>query len=270
MTVTPGRGGERWPEAGSGNGFDRDNGDREPTGPVIRDRRRIDPVTGAVREPREAAAPATPPPETVESLAARVAELEASLAERTADLQRLQAEYVNYKRRVDRDRDVVRDSAVVSVLSQLLPVLDDIGRAREHGELEGGFKAVAESFERIVTALGLERFGEAGDVFDPHVHEALMHSYSEDVDVPTAQLVVQDGYRFRDRIVRPARVAVAEPAGEVAAEVSDRDPRAEDRSEAGPLAEGEGPAAPRAEAADPEPAELMEAPGDATGDEPSS
>ena len=219
MTVTPGRGSGRWPDAGSGNGFDRDPGDREPTGPVIRDRRRVDPVTGAVREPREAAAPAAPPPDSPESLAARVVELESTLAERTADLQRIQAEYVNYKRRVDRDRDVVRDSAIVSMLAQLLPVLDDIGRAREHGELEGGFKAVAESFERIVSALGLERFGEPGDVFDPHVHEALMHSYSEDVDVPTAQMVLQDGYRFRDRIVRPARVAVAEPKTEGEADV---------------------------------------------------
>jgi molecular chaperone GrpE len=156
----------------------------------------------------------------VESLAARVVELESSLAERTADLQRLQAEYLNYKRRVDRDRDFVRDSAVASALGQLLPVLDDIDRARDHGELEGGFKAVAESFERIVTSLGLERFGEVGDPFDPHVHEALMHSYSPDVDAPTAQMVVQPGYRFRDRVVRPARVAVVEPVSEVAAEES--------------------------------------------------
>jgi molecular chaperone GrpE len=214
VTATPGSGGGR----GAGNGFDRDPADREPPGPVIRDRRRIDPVTGAVREPKESAAPAGPAPDTVESLTARVVELESALAERTADLQRLQAEYVNYKRRVDRDRDMVRDSAVASVLGQLLPVLDDIGRAREHGELEGGFKAVAESFERIVTSLGLERFGEAGDPFDPHIHEALMHSYSQDVEVPTAQMVLQDGYRFRDRIVRPARVAVAEPEVETAAE----------------------------------------------------
>jgi molecular chaperone GrpE len=224
VTATPERGGGRptgqWPKTGSGNGFDREPGDREPTGPVIRDRRRIDPLTGAVREPREAAAPAATPADTVESLAARVVELESSLAERTADLQRLQAEYLNYKRRVDRDRDFVRDSAVASALGQLLPVLDDIDRARDHGELEGGFKAVAESFERIVTSLGLERFGEVGDPFDPHVHEALMHSYSPDVDAPTAQMVVQPGYRFRDRVVRPARVAVVEPVSEVAAEES--------------------------------------------------
>jgi molecular chaperone GrpE len=260
VTATPGggggRGAGRWPEAGSGNGFDRDQGDREPTGPVIRDRRRIDPVTGAVREPREAAAPAGPPPDTVESLAARVAELESALAERTTDLQRLQAEYVNYKRRVDRDRDVVRDSAVASVLSQLLPVLDDIGRAREHGELEGGFKAVAESLERIVTGLGLERFGKAGDPFDPHIHEALMHSYSQDVEVPTAQMVLQDGYRFRDRIVRPARVAVVEREVEAAAEVSQEAPNEE----------GVGDSVAPAEQADVPP----DTAGDRSADEPAS
>jgi molecular chaperone GrpE len=221
VTATPDRGGGRapggLPRTRSGNGFDREPDDREPAGPVIRDRRRIDPITGAVREPREAAAPA-PQRDTLESLAARVAELEAALAERTADLQRLQAEYVNYKRRVDRDREVVRNSAVASALGQLLPVLDDIDRARDHGELEGGFKAVAESFERIVTGLGLERFGEVGDPFDPHIHEALMHSYAPDVEVPTAQMVLQPGYRFRDRIVRPARVAVVEPEIEVGAE----------------------------------------------------
>jgi molecular chaperone GrpE len=259
VTATPGSGGGRgsgrWP-AGSGNGFDRDPADREPTGPVIRDRRRIDPVTGAVREPREAAVPAGPPPDTVESLAARVAELESALAERTADLQRLQAEYVNYKRRVDRDRDVGRDSAVAHVLSQLLPVLDDIGRAREHDELAGGFKAVAESFERIVTGLGLERFGKAGDAFDPHIHEALMHSYSQDVEVPTAQMVLQDGYRFRDRIVRPARVAVVEPEVEPSTEVGQG---ATDETGAGDSAE---------------PADETDAPthtaGDRSADEPAS
>ena len=93
--------------------------------------------------------------------------VEKELAERTADLQRLQAEYVNYKRRVDRDREVVRDTAIANVLTALLPVLDDIGRAREHDELHGGFKAVAESLERTVNGLGLKPFGEEGDEFDP-------------------------------------------------------------------------------------------------------
>jgi molecular chaperone GrpE len=135
------------------------------------------------------------------------------LADLTGDLQRLQAEYLNYKRRVDRDREAVRDTATAAVLTSLLPVLDDIGRARDHGELVGGFKAVAESFERIVGGLGLEAFGVEGDEFDPRIHEALMHSYDDNVDQPVAKAVLQVGYRFGDRVVRPARVAVVEPAG---------------------------------------------------------
>ncbi len=137
--------------------------------------------------------------------------LAAQLAERTADLQRLQAEYVNYRKRVERDRLAVREQALANVLSALLPVLDDIGRAREHGELTGGFKSVGESLETIATKLGLESFGAAGDPFDPRVHEALMHSYSPDVTEPTAVQILQPGYKVGDRIVRPARVAVAEP-----------------------------------------------------------
>jgi len=97
------------------------------------------------------------------------------------------------------------------VLSALLPVLDDIDRARAHGELEGGFKAVAESLERIVATLGLERFGTAGEPFDPRIHEALMHDYADTVDGPTASAILQPGYRVGERIVRPARVAVTEP-----------------------------------------------------------
>ncbi len=194
--------------------------------PVFRDKRRIDPETGQVREPQHAV-PSTPEPadtgggpgsEQTSSAgpgapapAEEPNELEAELAERTADLQRLQAEYVNYKRRVDRDRQVVKDTAVASVLTALLPVLDDIGRARDHDELTGGFKAVAESLERTVGGLGLEAFGAAGDPFDPRVHEALMHHYSDEVSEPVAQTVLQVGYRLGERIIRPARVAVVEP-----------------------------------------------------------
>ncbi len=137
--------------------------------------------------------------------------LAAQLAERTADLQRLQAEYANYRKRVERDRLAVREQALANVLSALLPVLDDIGRAREHGELTGGFKSVGESLEAIAAKLGLESFGDAGDSFDPRVHEALMHSYSPDVTEPTAVQILQPGYKVGDRIIRPARVAVAEP-----------------------------------------------------------
>ncbi|HYJ66995.1 MAG TPA: nucleotide exchange factor GrpE [Nocardioidaceae bacterium] len=141
-----------------------------------------------------------------------VSALKAQLAERTADLQRLQAEYLNYKRRVERDRDLVREGATANSLTALLPVLDDIDRARDHGELEGGFKAVAESLERAVGALGLERFGKPGEEFDPRVHEALMHDYADDVDTVTAQTILQVGYRVGERILRPARVSVVEPA----------------------------------------------------------
>ena len=190
--------------------------------PVFRDKRRIDPETGQVREPRPPA-PSQPAPsdeggtqvtDAAVTPSAEVSELEATLAERTADLQRLQAEYVNYKRRVDRDREVVKETTVAAVLTALLPVLDDIGRAREHDELSGGFKAVAESLERTVTGLGLETFGAEGDPFDPKIHEALMHRYSDDVTEPVAQAVLQVGYRLGERIVRPARVAVVEPEQE--------------------------------------------------------
>jgi molecular chaperone GrpE len=133
------------------------------------------------------------------------------LAERTADLQRLQAEYANYRKRVERDRQVVREQAMASVLSELLPVLDDIGRAREHGELSGGFKSVADSLESITSKLGLTTYGENGDPFDPTLHEALMHEYSSDVFEPTCVRILQPGYKVGDRIIRPARVAVAEP-----------------------------------------------------------
>jgi molecular chaperone GrpE len=136
---------------------------------------------------------------------------EQQLAERTADLQRVTAEYANYRKRVERDRAAVREQAVANVLSGLVPVLDDIGRAREHEELVGGFKSVAESLEAAVTKLGLESFGEDGEPFDPKVHEALMHSYSPDVTEPTCIKILQPGYRVGERILRPARVAVAEP-----------------------------------------------------------
>lgn len=163
-------------------------------------------------------------PETVDETAAQAdAEVEADLGDAqrlvaglTEDLQRLQAEYVNYKRRVDRDRDLVLQNAKFSVLSALLPVLDDLDRAREHGELEGGFKAVADSLERIVAAQGLVKFGASGDEFDPRLHEALMHAHSKDVTTTTCQDIVSAGYKIGDRVVRPARVTVVdpEPAGE--------------------------------------------------------
>ncbi len=199
--------------------------EQEPadTGPIVRDKRRIDPETGAVRE--QPAPPQADPADAgsdggVDGAGAGGAslapltpeeELERAVAERTADLQRVQAEYANYRRRVDRDRAVVRDTAVGNVLTNLLPVLDDIGRARDHGELEGGFKSVGEALESTVERLGLVRFGTAGDRFDPTVHEALTSSTSAEVTEPTCLEVFAPGYRIGDRVVRAARVAVVEP-----------------------------------------------------------
>ena len=129
----------------------------------------------------------------------------------TNDLQRLQAEYQNYRKRVDRDRALTNELAVAAILVELLPVLDDLDRAREHGELEGGFKSVAEQIERTVEKLGLVKFGEAGAPFDPQIHEALMHLTSADVKEAIASQILQPGYKLKDRVLRPARVAVTDP-----------------------------------------------------------
>lgn len=195
--------------------------------PVVRDKRRVDPLTGEVRDQ----APAQPPaaeaklPEAKlaepdlfepELLEAELAELDTDLAaERLADLQRLQAEYVNYRRRVERDRDVARDAAVAGVLDSLLPVLDDVHLARQHGDLEGGpFAAIADKLAAVLGRHGLSSFGEVGEAFDPSVHEALMHTQAElaqGTTVTTVVQVLQPGYRSGERVLRAARVAVADP-----------------------------------------------------------
>jgi molecular chaperone GrpE len=146
----------------------------------------------------------------VDEVRGDIERLEADLAERTADVQRLQAEYVNYRRRVDRDRDVARELAVGTVLGELLTVLDDIDRADEHGELVGGFRSVADTLVGTLTKLGLDRYGEVGDAFDPTIHEAMTHELSPDVVQTTCIRVYQPGYRLGERILRPARVGVAE------------------------------------------------------------
>ena len=236
------------------------NAPEEPTGPVIRDNRRIDPVTGqpkrgkhAASQPAgtasagrpggagsgnagpggagsggpgaakrggsdqpEAAAAAPNPTATPAGTPAaepstEATELRAQLAERTADLQRLQAEYANYRKRVDRDRATVREQAVASALTELLPVLDAINQANEHGELSGGFKSVADSLQGAVGKLGLASYGQRGDAFDPKIHEALAYSDSPDVTEDTCVDIFQPGYKVGERILRPARVAVAAP-----------------------------------------------------------
>jgi molecular chaperone GrpE len=150
----------------------------------------------------------------VDDVAGRLVALELELAERTADVQRVHAEYANYRKRVDRDRDLVRDNARVELLTELLTVLDDIDRAEAHDELVGGFRSVGEGLRTTVSKLGLERYGVAGEPFDPVVHEALTHTLSNDVVEPVCIEVFQPGYRIGERIVRPARVAVAEPQTE--------------------------------------------------------
>ncbi|MER7756418.1 nucleotide exchange factor GrpE [Kitasatospora sp. NPDC097643] len=160
-----------------------------------------------IKAAEEAAAGGADAASSSEELAAAKREA----AERTADLQRLQAEYQNYRKRVERDRLTVREIAVSNILESLIPVLDDIGRAREHGEVTGGFKSVAESLETVVAKLGLQQFGKEGEPFDPTMHEALMHSYSSDVTEDTCVQILQPGYRIGERIIRPAMVAVAEP-----------------------------------------------------------
>ncbi|MCW2680265.1 MAG: co-chaperone GrpE [Frankiales bacterium] len=182
--------------------------DIDPDRVVIRDKRKLDPESGEVREP--AATPASeaaePEPE-VDAAPDRVAEL-------TADLQRVSAEYANYRKRVERDRVAVVEMATAGLLSGLLPVLDDIDRAREHGDLSGPFAAVASSLEQLTARLGLEQFGEAGEPFDPSVHEALMQAEPDaSATVATCAAVLQKGYRLTGgRVLRPARVSVAEPA----------------------------------------------------------
>ena len=136
------------------------------------------------------------------------------IAELTADLQRVQAEFSNYRKRVERDREAVRDAVVAKTLSELLPVLDDIGRARSHSELEGGFKSVGEALEATVARLGLVAFGQPGDEFDPMRHEAIAHEHSADVQTSTCVAVFQPGYEFAGQVIRAAIVSVADPASE--------------------------------------------------------
>ena len=132
----------------------------------------------------------------------------------TNDLQRLQAEYANYRKRVERDRSVAHEMAIGAVLTELLALLDDVDRAEQHGELTGGFKAVADQLNSITSRIGLEKYGSEGEAFDPQIHEALMHETSSEVAIATASKILQPWYKYKERILRPARVAVTDPAGE--------------------------------------------------------
>jgi molecular chaperone GrpE len=186
---------------------DNDPGVTEAEGVKITDKRKLDPETGAPRSPSgEQETPVSEQDVANDS----VVELD-PVAELTADLQRLQAEFANYRKRVERDRETTRDLVVSNTLAELLPVIDDIGRARTHGELEGAFKSVGEALESTVTRLGLKPFGAPGDEFDPTKHEAISHEYSADVSSSTCMNIFQPGYEFNGKIIRAAIVSVADP-----------------------------------------------------------
>lgn len=200
---------------------------------VIRDKRRIDPNSGEVRAPAGEQPAGAPPGPTVAGeqmsehetpdpadqpqdqappvAAAGGDDLAGQLAERTEDLQRVTAEYANYRRRVDRDRTLVVDQAAERFALGLIPIVDDIERARDHGDLTGAFKLVADRILGLLDGLGVEAFGAAGDAFDPSLHEAVMHDTSADVAVPTATTVLRQGFRRGERVLRTAMVAVTEP-----------------------------------------------------------
>jgi molecular chaperone GrpE len=209
---------------------------------VIRDKRRIDPVTGEVRVPAGEQPAGTPPhsgqphlsqqsqgeqmsetetPDTQAPAAPPAAgpgdDVARQLAERTEDLQRVTAEYANYRRRIDRDRTLVVDQAAERFAAQLFPIVDDIERARDHGDLNGAFKVVADRVLGLLEGLGVTAFGASGDPFDPALHEAVMHDTSPDVDVPTATTVLRQGFRRGDRVLRTAMVAVTDPESPLAA-----------------------------------------------------
>ncbi|MEU1836328.1 nucleotide exchange factor GrpE [Micromonospora chersina] len=163
------------------------------------------PVVDAPAQPSEEAAAANAP------LGAELESLRAELDERTRDVQRVSAEYANYRKRVDRDRSLVQEQATGTVLTALLPILDDLDRAREHGDLVGPFGSVADQLTAALGKFGLTAFGEQGDPFDPTRHEAVAHQTSADVTEPTCVQVMRRGYQLGERLLRPALVAVADP-----------------------------------------------------------
>lgn len=202
-----------------------DRGRRDDDEPrvVIRDKRKFD-SDGNRREsageqspagPAGAAGAVEPGSELSDedvNAQAELLDLRTQVADRTSDLQRLSAEYANYRKRVERDRVLVGEIATGRVIEALLPVLDDIGRAAEHADLSGPFKAVADKLVASLEALGLQSFGQPGDVFDPAVHEAVMHDQSDAVSEPTATSIMRKGYRQGDRLLRAAMVGVSAPS----------------------------------------------------------
>ena len=193
------------PEGAPSGGFGDSAGEMANETEVEAD---VPPRQGDVPDAGTGAGPDDDTDTEVDELAA----MKGSLADLTNDLQRLSAEYANYRKRVDRDRQLVAESAAYKALAPVVEVLDTIDRAKEHGELEGGFKAVADQLERVVAAAGLVRFGEPGDAFDPTLHEALSHLGTDpEVEVTTVKHVAKGGYRLGDRVLRAAQVLVVDP-----------------------------------------------------------
>lgn len=191
----------------------REHGEEQPR-VIVRDKRRIDP-SGALREPDSApGAGADPAPgPAIDPAAAARGAADAQVAELTETLQRLKAEYDNYRRRAERERLALVEVATGNVLYQLLPVLDDLERARSHGDLVGAFGSVGEALIMVTSKLGLEPYAEPGEAFDPHMHEAVMavEPTQEATEAVVAQ-VFRPGYRHAGRVLRPAQVSVSEPA----------------------------------------------------------
>jgi molecular chaperone GrpE len=170
-------------------------------GVKISDKRRIDPQTG---QPRDESVAEQNSGETSLETPDKVSEL-------TADLQRITAEYANYRKRVDRDRELIRDMSTSVALEQLIPILDDISRAREHGDLTGTFSTVADALSTVTKRLGLVEFGKVDEDFDPSIHEALSTMEDDSVNSQKVGTVAQVGYKVGERILRPARVVVKQP-----------------------------------------------------------
>ena len=185
--------------------------------PVIRDKRRIDPETGEVREPavsKDDAAPDEPVEELSEADQALLDQAATDLvAEMRSDMLRAQAELVNFRQRVERDRQANRDAVIAEVIRSLLPALDDLSRAEAHGDLEGSpLELVAQKLRSGFERYGLKQIGEKGEPFDPSLHEAVVQFPTPDVTVNTIADVIEPGYILGDRLVRAAKVAVSVPA----------------------------------------------------------
>jgi len=208
--------------------------EKEPEEPPIRftDNRKIfrDAFGGGAQDSPAAGATAPQPPEGADGDAAAAAagggsdENAQLLEERTRDLQRLSAEYANYRKRAERERLAAGEIAVGRALAELLPVVDDLDRAKAHGDLTGALKAVADKLDAAFGKLGLVAFGEVGDPFDPVIHEAVLHNESDEVSVPTATTIMRVGFKHGERLLRAAMVGVTDPTHPAPAASTDDQP----------------------------------------------